>query len=120
MGVVIAYWIAASSPNVEAANAILPTFVTVDIFFAGYIIVYSDIPLGWRWYPWTNPMFYGFLGAMKSNFDDSEPYAGSNSVLDYYDVHRGPSIWQNLVILLAFLLFFTFLAGRALCSLANK
>lgn len=31
IGIAIAYWVAASSPNIEAANAILPTYVTINI-----------------------------------------------------------------------------------------
>ena len=39
-GVVLAYLISALSPNMEAANAILPTYVVTLLFFAGFLIRY--------------------------------------------------------------------------------
>lgn len=118
VGVAIAYWVAASSPNIEAANAILPTYVTVNILFTGYLIILGDMPQAWRWYAYTNFMYYGFVAVMRNNFHGNlHPFAESTNVLAYYDIKRGPNIWQCLVILIGFLFFFIFLAGRALGKL---
>lgn len=69
---------------------------------------------------WTNFFYYGFVAAMKNNFDNSEPYSGVDSVLDFYDLNRGPPIWGCLVIMVGFLIFFTMLAGHALNALCKK
>ena len=72
VGIALAYAVAAFSPTTEAANALLPTYVTTNIFFTGYLILWDDIPKPWRWYPWVNPMLYGWVGLMQDEFDDSE------------------------------------------------
>jgi hypothetical protein len=38
IGVVLAYWIAAISPNMDVANALLPVYVTTQLFFGGFIL----------------------------------------------------------------------------------
>mmetsp|Transcript_26237 Transcript_26237/g.84909 ORF Transcript_26237/g.84909 Transcript_26237/m.84909 type:complete len:643 (+) Transcript_26237:1911-3839(+) len=120
-GVAIAYYIASVSPNADAANAILPTYVTVNIVFAGYIIIISDIPPGWRWYPWLDPMFYGWNALMKNNFQDTlVPFGDANDVKDYYGLRRLPSVWASIAILVLFLAVFLLLAAHALHKLASR
>ncbi|KAJ8611882.1 hypothetical protein CTAYLR_005809 [Chrysophaeum taylorii] len=120
IGVAVAYAVAAVSPNIEAANAILPTYVTINILFTGYIIIYPDIPLGWRWYVWANWFYYGWVAAMKNNFDNDHPFSDANSVLDYYDVNRGPSILVALLVLVGFIVLFSAMAGVCLDALVKK
>jgi ATP-binding cassette subfamily G (WHITE) protein 2 len=45
MGIILAYAIAAIVPTMEAANAVLPTYVTICMFFGGLIIVFDKIPV---------------------------------------------------------------------------
>lgn len=47
IGIVVAYFIAALSPNIDVANAALPCYVTTLIFFSGLLIRWSQIP---DWY----------------------------------------------------------------------
>jgi len=47
-GIVLAYAIGSIAPNMEAANALLPTYITVNLFFMGNFIVTSSMPDGWR------------------------------------------------------------------------
>ena len=49
VGIALAYFISALSPNIDVANAAVPAFVTVMLFFAGNIIRLSDIPAYWKW-----------------------------------------------------------------------
>ncbi|KAH8056966.1 ATPase [Aureococcus anophagefferens] len=80
VGIALAYAVAAFSPTTEAANALLPTYVTTNIFFTGYLILWDDIPKPWRWYPWVNPM-HGWVGLMQDEFDDSDdPYADVSDI----------------------------------------
>jgi ATP-binding cassette subfamily G (WHITE) protein 2 len=44
-GIILAYAIAAIVPTMEAANAVLPTYVTICMFFGGLIIVFDKIPV---------------------------------------------------------------------------
>ena len=48
-GICLAYAIAAISPNMEAANALLPTYVTTCMYFGGLFILFDNIPNGWRY-----------------------------------------------------------------------
>ena len=43
-GIVVAYFIAAVSPNIDVANAALPCYITTLIFFSGLLIQWSKIP----------------------------------------------------------------------------
>jgi ABC-type multidrug transport system permease subunit len=47
---VLAYTIAALSPNMDVANAALPTYVTMLLFFAGCLIRWTNIPNYWKWF----------------------------------------------------------------------
>lgn len=51
VGIVLAYAVAAVAPNMEAANALLPTYVTTCLYFGGLFIVFEKIPEGWYWCP---------------------------------------------------------------------
>jgi len=122
-GVATAYWIASISPNVEAANAILPTIVTWLILFAGYLIIISDVPLGWRWLCWCNPMFYAFVALVKNEYRGTEnkSFSGSSgTVIKYYSLERAPGIWSCIAIVGAILIFFIFLADYGLRKLALR
>ena len=41
--------IAAFSPNIDVANAALPTYITALLFAAGYLLRWHDIPKYWIW-----------------------------------------------------------------------
>ena len=47
---VLAYFIAAISPNMDVANAALPTYVVTLLFFVGLLIRSADQPRYWHWY----------------------------------------------------------------------
>ena len=50
IGIVLAYFIAAISPNLDVANALLPTYVVTLLFFGGFLFRLGDIPPWWKWY----------------------------------------------------------------------
>ena len=111
IGISLAYALAAFCPTTEAANALLPTYVTVNIFLTGYLIVWSDIPLAWRWYPYINPMLYAWVGNMKAEFQDStDRHADASSILKFYDLDRFPGTWPCLFVLIIFCVFYILLA----------
>ena len=47
---VLAYFVAAASPNMDVANAALPAYVVSLLFFVGLLIRHEDQPGYWSWY----------------------------------------------------------------------
>merc|ERR1719502_1840240 len=70
IGIVLAYAVAAVAPNMEAANAMLPTYVTTCMYFGGLFIVFDKIPTGWYWYSWTSFLRYAWGAMMINQFKD--------------------------------------------------
>merc|ERR1711924_388889 len=54
IGIVLAYAVAAAVPTMEAANALLPTYVTFCMYFGGLFLIFDKIPQGWQWYSYTD------------------------------------------------------------------
>jgi hypothetical protein len=50
IGISLGYLAAAASPNLDVCNIALPTFVTINLFFAGNLAVLDQIPKYWRWF----------------------------------------------------------------------
>ena len=38
----------------QAANAVLPTYVTMCMYFGGLFLLFDKIPDGWQWSSWTS------------------------------------------------------------------
>jgi ABC-type multidrug transport system permease subunit len=66
---VLAYFIAAMSPNLDVANAALPTYVVTLLFFGGFLIRYEDIPNYWKWYSYIDFLKYAWGALMKNQFN---------------------------------------------------
>ena len=45
----LGYFIGAVAPNMDVANAALPAYVTVLLFFVGLLLRNQDQPIYWRW-----------------------------------------------------------------------
>ena len=54
------------SPNMDVANAALPTYVVTLLFFAGFLFRFQDIPDYWFWYSKINFLRYAW-GAQMVN-----------------------------------------------------
>ena len=46
---VLAYFIAAISPNMDVANGALPAYIVINLFFVGLLIRPQDQPTYWHW-----------------------------------------------------------------------
>ena len=46
---VLAYFIAAISPNMDVANGALPAYIVINLFFVGLLIRPQDQPKYWHW-----------------------------------------------------------------------
>ena len=113
-GVVLAYLISALSPNMEAANAILPTYVVTLLFFAGFLIRPADTPDYWKWYAYVDLMKFSWGALMINQWKDDDPeFVGGVSLLTEYDL-KGVSEWAYVGYLCVFFLAFFFAAFLAL------
>jgi len=72
VGIILAYAVAGLAPSMEAANAILPTYVTAVMFFGGLFIVFDKIPNGWYWFSWTSFLRYSWGAMMLNQFQDKK------------------------------------------------
>lgn len=70
VGIALAYAVAAVAPNMEAANALLPTYVTTCMYFGGLFLVFDKIPDGWYWYSWSSFLRYAWGALMLNQFKD--------------------------------------------------
>uniref|UniRef100_A0A7S3YX25 ABC transporter domain-containing protein n=1 Tax=Lotharella globosa TaxID=91324 RepID=A0A7S3YX25_9EUKA len=116
-GIVLAYFIAAIVPTMEAASALLPTYVTFCMFFGGLFIVFDKIPPGWQWFSWLTFIRYPWTAMMLNQFDHpkftSQKVFDGRDILDFYGMDSGftNNLWLNVLVLAGFMVFFS------LCSL---
>jgi ABC-type multidrug transport system permease subunit len=53
---VLAYFIAAIAPTMDAANALLPVYISTLLFFGGFLFTFDKMPPWWKWYSYINFM----------------------------------------------------------------
>lgn len=114
-GIVLAYFVAAISPNMDVANAALPAYVTMLLFFAGLLLRWSQIPWYWRWFGYIDFLRYSWGALMVNQFGGANnvPYLGYPGVLEYYSL-GDVNMWGFFGIIFAFFAFFFFAAYLAL------
>ena len=96
-GIVLAYGVAALVPTMDAANALLPTYVTMCMYFGGFFLLFDKIPPGWYWFSWTSFLRYSWGAQMLNMYSDSavgeygafwdEEEQTTIKVLDFYGMH---------------------------------
>lgn len=67
-GIVLAYFIAAISPNLDVANALLPTYVVTLLFFGGFLFRFHEMPPWWKWYSYIDFLRYSWGSLMVNQF----------------------------------------------------
>ena len=92
-GIVLAYLVASIVPTMDAANALLPTYVSICMYFGGFFLLYDKIPTGWYWFSWTSFLRYSWGALMLNNYQNTPageaPFAfyqpgQSMNVLEFY------------------------------------
>lgn len=84
-GIVLAYLVAAIAPNMDAANAILPTYVVTLLFFAGFLFRYDDMPPWWKWYSYIDFLRYAWSALMVNQWTPYNPvWLNGQTVLQVY------------------------------------
>jgi len=122
-GITLAFAVASVAPTMEAANAILPAYVTVGLFFIGSFITYGAMPDGWRWYSSLVHMRYAWTALMVNEFENSTKegaldFLGGRSILNYYELDDKGSSWDNIGILTIFYVIFGLFAYAGQCSIS--
>uniref|UniRef100_A0A7S0ULM3 ABC transporter domain-containing protein n=1 Tax=Polytomella parva TaxID=51329 RepID=A0A7S0ULM3_9CHLO len=72
-GIVLAYFFASISPNLNVANALLPTYVVTLLFFAGFLMQTTVMPPWWKWYSYLDFLKYAWGALMVNNFKGDDP-----------------------------------------------
>ncbi len=86
-GIILAYFVAALAPNMEAANAILPTYVVTCLYFGGLLMTFDSMPPCWAWYSNIDFIRYGWGTLMMNQFQDNDPiWVDNRTVLEFYGV----------------------------------
>lgn len=74
VGISLGYFIAALSPNMDVANAALPVFVTIMLFFTGLLIRWDQIRWYWRWVGYVDFLRYSWGALMINQFKGIETF----------------------------------------------
>mmetsp|Transcript_144 Transcript_144/g.316 ORF Transcript_144/g.316 Transcript_144/m.316 type:complete len:615 (-) Transcript_144:60-1904(-) len=114
-GITVSYAICSVSPSIDVANAAVPIFGVICLFFSGYLIRADSIGWWWRWMLYLTPTYYGF-GAQMNNFFSGErnfPFLGSPSVTSYFGMDW-LTAWEFVGMQLIFPCVFFFLAWLGL------
>lgn len=93
IGIVLAYLVAAFSPTVDSANAFLPCYVTLCLFFVGLLIPYDDIPIYWQWFSYITFLKYSWSALMINEYNAIDiPF----DVLEVFSVPADANKWAYL------------------------
>jgi len=125
IGIILAYAVAAIVPTMEAANALLPTLITVWMYFGGLFIVYDKIPKGWYWFSWTSFLRYSWGAMMLNQYQSSEMKeipiffdndGNSQTILEFYGFEGSimGSIGACIGIFICLICFFSIVGVLAL------
>lgn len=119
-GILVSYAICAFAPGgisgLNIANAAVPIYGVICLFFSGFLISVNSIGWWWRWLVYACPTFWGF-SAQMNNFwregtDRAIPYLGSPSVPAHFGVDvLGPSPWPYIGMQCVFPVVFFLLAA---------
>ncbi|EFJ42159.1 hypothetical protein VOLCADRAFT_107413 [Volvox carteri f. nagariensis] len=120
VGIVLAYLVAALSPNMDVANAALPGFVVTLLFFAGQLMTVDSIPDWWQWYSRIDFLRYAWGALMLNQFEDHNvEFAGGKTILEYYGL-LGADKWTYVGYLSLFWIVFATLALLALTFVRHQ
>lgn len=85
IGIVLAYFVAAICPNMDVANAVLPIYVTMLLFFGGFLFDFNTMPGYWKWFSYLDFVRYAWGALMMNQFEANDPmWTGGKTVLQHY------------------------------------
>lgn len=92
----------------DVAGAALPAYTTALLYFSGFLIPFSKIPVWWRWMGVIDYLRYSWGALMANQFAGERNIVafGGEPILDYYDLN-GVNCWHwlgwEVIFLCAFL-----------------
>ena len=93
IGIVLAYAFASACSTMDAANALLPTYITICMYFGGLFLLFDKIPIGWQWFSYTTFLRYAWCALMVNQFDNAEFNSKTDfnnmNVLTFYGMEEG-------------------------------
>eukprot|EP00793_Prasinoderma_coloniale_P003518 PRCOL_00002892-RA len=114
MSISAAYLAAAAMPALELANALVPLYMAFNLFFAGFLLPLPQIPQGWYWYTFINPLRFAFTSWLVEQYEGTDfVVIDGQTVLEYYGV-EGETLALLMVYLALFTVVFVCLALAAL------
>ena len=114
MSISAAYLAAAAMPALELANALVPLYMAFNLFFAGFLLPLPQIPQGWHWYTFINPLRFAFTSWLVEQYEGTDfVIIDGQTVLEYYGV-EGETLALLMVYLALFTVVFVCLALAAL------
>ncbi|CAL8464409.1 g3944 [Coccomyxa elongata] len=120
VGILLAYIIAALSPNMDVANGALPGFVVIQLFFVGLLIRPQDQPDYWHWYQYIDFLHYPWVAQMVNQFEHTQIYIFLNlEILEFYGL-RGKNKWAFVGYEAIFVVVFFLLAWLALSFVRHQ
>ncbi|PNH11015.1 ABC transporter G family member 2 [Tetrabaena socialis] len=106
VGIALAYFVASFAPNMDVANALLPTYAVTLLFFAGFLITFDEMPPWWKWYSYIDFARYSWGAVMVNQFKHHhEPWINGKTVLQYYGLAR-ENEWAQIGYCSLFFVFF--------------
>lgn len=81
----LGYFIAAVSPNMDVANAALPAYVTVLLFFVGLLLRPQDQPKYWSWFAYINFLKYAWAAQMVNQYEHQPSYLPSTGRMEIHN-----------------------------------
>jgi len=116
-GIVVSYAICSVVPGgingLNIANAAVPIYGVLCLFFSGFLISIKSTGWWWRWIMYATPTMWGFAAQVNNYFsgDRNIPYLGSPSVTEHFGLtFLGDSPWVYLAMQLIFVAVFYLLA----------
>ncbi|XP_039166274.1 pleiotropic drug resistance protein 1 isoform X4 [Eucalyptus grandis] len=74
----------AVTPNHNIATIIASAFFAIWNLFSGFIVPHTRIPVWWRWYSWTCPIFWTLYGLVASQFGDVKDVLDSGETVEEF------------------------------------
>ena len=129
----MAQFLAAAMPNQQVASSLGMAYLSMTSNVSGFAIRPQDIPGGWMFLYWLAPIHYVLEGLVVTQFHGANakvkgapgfPPGNEPTLSRFYTSHwddsffGGKFVWshrfQNMIILVAFILFFRFATFYAL------
>lgn len=98
VSVAFAYLVAAAAPNLDVANAVVPAFMMLMLFFAGFLIMVSAMPVWLQWVPYVNFLKYGFTALQTNHWDNVDTPIVDVDALQASIANKTASFVSNLAI----------------------